>query len=237
MDVKRGQVVQFSLLCINGASPNLPSPKRILPKEDHRDVDPEEPLVLPLCHSVLVFDWEVVLSLLVPMICPVTSLIWELSTCVLGCMLKLRRFLILPHLEVWDVVRCRPQRCPSRARLFLCTFWRCGASSACIKWHKSIRDAKLTDRPSCFACRTTSVFGFTILKAQVWQCLKFVQLFLCGCFAFWHLHRLVDGDGSVNLVVVEFTRISCVRDITHVVSMPLSFLSRAVADQHSFRFL
>ena len=38
---------------------------------------------------------------------------------------------------------------------------------------------------------------FFCLEAPSWQALAFFPFFVHGCFGFWYLHRLCDGDGSV----------------------------------------
>ena len=110
-----------------------------LPKGDRAGYVQEKPLVLQSCSTGWVFNWVVVVSILVGILSPIISAIWERPTHVLACMLTLRRWLLLSYQEIWKscpgivllplekLMRLAPRRlrwirrpcccCLSRARL------------------------------------------------------------------------------------------------------------------------
>ena len=68
---------RFSQWCFNSTSSNLFA-RAVLPEDDRLGFVQEEPIVLQSYPNVSVFDWVAVVSILVPILSPVTSAIWEL---------------------------------------------------------------------------------------------------------------------------------------------------------------
>ena len=80
------------LLCVSKVHLPISFPSAVLQ---------EEPPVLQVCPIVLVFDRLVAFYILLGILSLVISAIWELPTCVLAYKLTPRRWLLLPHHEVW----------------------------------------------------------------------------------------------------------------------------------------
>ena len=143
------------LLCVSKVHLPISFPSAVLQ---------EEPPVLQVCPIVLVFDRLVALYILLGILSLVISAIWELPTCVLAYKLTPRRWLLLPHHEVWTretdaTCSVKTALCPlssltlsSRSTTLPLSLWRCVAGSDCFKWQRSMRDAKRAGLRSCHAC-------------------------------------------------------------------------------------
>ena len=97
-------------------------------------------------------------------------------------------------------------------------------------------DAKWTNVASFFVCGTTSALGFTFLKCQVGEFLSVSHsLSAAALVSGICIAALMEMGLLVCQAVVEFRRIFLFSDMIHVVWMRLSFWSRTVAGQRSFK--